>query len=205
MPELNTVLGSDLHFPRGTDLAAVDKVFVSDGAAGGSFKTAFSMGWEDYDDAATAGSPIALVLADTQYILTNDGLGPVTDDSFRLPGNSAAWNTSTNRLDFTSLDIGDFVEIRFDYIPTTTGVNHELILAVNFSIGGVTPFTLTIQEQLIKTASTQEVTRYVGFFIGSSDIRDNPASITLQSDSTGDSVVVNGWLIKTTPVSPVYV
>lgn len=190
---------------KGASSATLDQVYVSDGAGAGSFKNLYTSGWEDYDDAATSGTPIALTLAATEYKLTNDGLGPVTDVTYRLPGNTAIWDTSTNQFDFSSLNVGDFVTLRVDITPTTGGANHELTLRMNFAIGGAIPFSLLIQKNNIKTASTSQITRYFSFFIGGTDVRDNPAELTMECSNTGATVIVQGWLCATTPVSPVYV
>ena len=200
----STLTGANLHEPKGVASAAVNKVYVSDGAGGGAWKTQTVMGWENFDDTGTTSSPIALSLANTQYVLTNDAAGPVTNSTFRLPGNTSIWNTGTSRFDFSSLDVGDVVEMRIDIKPTTSGANHVLDLEMNFSIGGSVPFTLAFDRGTVKTASTGRIVRYISFFISSTDIRDNPASLTLKSDNTGDSVVVEGWFIITSPTSPVY-
>lgn len=39
MPEHNTLTGSQLHWPRGTDTASAGQVFVADGSNAGSFQT----------------------------------------------------------------------------------------------------------------------------------------------------------------------
>ena len=172
---LHSVLtAANLHEPKGIDTATIDKVYVSDGVGGGAWKTANTMGWENYDDTATdagTGTPIPLSLADTEYIMTNDGLGPQTNVASRLSGNTAIWNTSTNRFDITSLNINDYVNIRIDIELITGGVNHEILLNMNFAIGGSNPFALPIEQQNIKTSTTTQITRYVSFFIGSADIR----------------------------------
>ncbi len=201
----SALTGAELHEPKGAAAAAVDKVYVSDGAGSGAWKTAYTMGWENFDDVGTTGTPIPLTLANTQYVLTNDAAGPVTNSTYRLPGNTSLWNAGTSRFDFTSLDVGDVIEMRVDITPTTSGANHTLDLEMNFSIGGTTPFTLTFDRGTVKTASTGRIVRYISFFIGSADIRDNPCSITLKSDSTGDSVVVEGWFATTSPVLPMYI
>ncbi|MBL4795792.1 MAG: hypothetical protein JKY50_00100 [Oleispira sp.] len=200
----NVLSSTDIHEPKGVDTAAANKVYVPDGAGSGAWKTITTMGWENYDDTATTGTPIPLTLADTDYIMTNDTLGPVTNTGSMLPNNTTMWNASTNRFDFTSLNINDYVNIRIDLNVNTGGNNHELLMKMNFAVGGSSPFSLNIQQQNIKTITNTSIVRYVSFFIGSTDIKDNPASLTMRSSNTGDTVVVNGWLIRTSPLNPVY-
>lgn len=201
--EHNTLTTTELHEPKGIDAASANKVYVSDGAGSGVWKTIYENGWEDFSDVTTTGTPIALTSANTPYQLTNDGLGMSSSSTYRLPGHSTIFNTSTGQFDFSSLTVGDSVDMRIDLTPTTGGANHRLELDMDFAIGGSGPFTLPIEAALVKTASTARFVTMFSFYIGSEDIRTNPAQLTMQSDSTGDSVVVNGWFVRTFPFNPV--
>ena len=208
MPELNTVTGSDLHYPRGTVGAAANKVFVADGANAGSFKTAYTQGFEDYNDLTTTSTPIALTSAGTAYNMTNDGAGAFTNTTYRLPGYGPVWDVSTNSFDFSGagLVLGDTVDIRFDFDIINSGANGAYILGLDMAIGSPSSgaYTLEVDDHLYKSAATHKEVVMFSVYMGDTNTLNYPAKPTLTSDSTGDTVIVNGWYVRVVPRSPVY-
>ncbi len=174
----------------------IRKVFVANGASGGSWKLPTRMGWDAYNDVATTGTPIVLSSAGTFFKMTNDGLGVRTDSTFSLPEVTKTWNAATNQFDFSELQIGDVITLRVDFDVTTTGANHEITARFDFGIGGF-PFSLNLGELELKSAATRTVVRSLNVFIGDANMRDNPAEFVVASDTgTTDSVVINGWFIE---------
>jgi len=186
--------------------ATVDKVYVSDGAGGGSFKTAYTQGWEDYNDLATTSTPIALTSAGTAYNLTNDGAGSFTNTTYRLPGYSAIWNVSTNAFDWSGagLVVGDTVDIRFDVDIVNSGANGQFDFKLDMAIGSGAAYTLEMDDHGYKSAATHKEVVFFSVYMGDTDTLNYPAKPTMTSDSTGDTVIVNGWYCRVIPRNPVY-
>ncbi len=155
------------------------------------------MGWTDYNDLATATTPIALTLAGTFYPLTNDGAGAFSNNTFKIPSHGEIWDTTGNEFDFSSLKIGDTVDIRVDYLVTTSGVNRDIETEIQFAIGSAGPYSLNIDHRSYKTAGTYPIVIWFGFYIGDTNTLNFPAKVAASSDNTGDTVVVNGWYVRT--------
>lgn len=182
--------------PKDADTAALYDVYVSDGAGSGTWKKPTRMGWVNYEDTATASSPIVLTPVSTFVKLTNNKLGPITNTAFKLAGTTDIWNSSTNQIDFTSLDVGDVITVRTDFTVTTTGANHGIKVIYRLGIGG-TSFDLTLSDLDYKTAAAHSMVRTVNIFLGDANIRDNPGEILVLSDTgTSNSVVVNGFFFE---------
>lgn len=170
--------------------------FISDGAGGGSFKKITRMGYHNYEDTATAITPIVLSPVSTFVKLTNDELGPVTQKIFALPEVTDTWNSITNQFDFSDLSIGDVISLRFDLQVTTTGANHEIKIKLDLGIGGI-PFTIPLEDAEFRTTGTHDIVRTINLFIGDANVQNFPAEILASSDSATDSVIIRGWLIET--------
>lgn len=190
---------AQLHEAKGASTASAGQILTATGSGTATFVTppytSVKMGWWDYNDTATATTPIALSVAGTEYQLTNNGLGPYTNTSFALAGVSSIWNTSTNYFNFTDLDIGDTVDNRIDLQVTTTSANNIVDVLVEAGIGG-TSYKLKIGTFYFKAAGTHQVTFMSSMYIGDANTRDNPARILAKNDTTGSTVRVNGWFTK---------
>ena len=157
----------------------------------------FSGGWADYADVATTGSPIAVTAVPA--VLTNDGLGVDTNTAY-LPiggnGITQLWNTSSNGFDFSDLNVGDMLEIRMDIDVIIVSNNTAVDVNLHMGSGGtvIVPF---ISHQNFKTTGTFEVIRYMGLYIGSTDVRDTLAQLKINADNNC-TCIVNGWYIKAT-------
>ena len=190
-----------LHEPKGISAAAANKVYVSDGAASGSWKTVYTQGWEDYEDNATG----AQALTSGAWVdLTNDGAGSNTNKTYKLPGKGDVWNTSTNSFDFSDYIIGDTLEIRADVTFNTSASNDLCALRIDFAHGDAAEFPIEFFRESFKTAGNHKIAVSIPFYIGSAAVRDNPAKIAAFADSASDTCTVNGWFIKAIPRSPVY-
>lgn len=187
-----------IHEPKGVAAATAGDVYVADGAASGTMKDTSEvvrMGIYDYADLATATTPITLSPLNTYVELTNDGLGAGTNLSYVLSDVANVWDTTTDRLDFTSFNLGDAVDIRIDLDITTTSSNTVIELGIEIGIGG-SPFTLVLGESYFKSTGTYEGVSYTGLYVGDTNFKDNPARIVAKSDSGVATVKVNGWYIK---------
>jgi len=155
----------------------------------------FSGGWADYEDVATTGTPINVTA--TPAVLTNDGTGVNTNTSY-LPiggnGITQLWNTSSNGFDFSELEIGDMVDIRMHISVIIASTNTVVDVNLHMGSGGsvVVPF---ISDQNYKATGTFEVIRYMGVYVGSTDVRDTLAQLKIEADKNC-TCIVHGWYIK---------
>jgi hypothetical protein len=155
------------------------------------------MGWSDYNDSATAGSPIALTVADTFYTLTNDGLGPFSQSGYKIPQHDELWDVNTDSFDFSSLTLGDTVELRIDVLVTTTGPTREITMRVAVAQGSPGPYTLQVDQRSFKNAGTHQIVALATGYVGDVNTQNFPMNIEVASDGVGTNVVVNGWFVKT--------
>lgn len=186
----------------GINSATADQVFVSDGAGGGSFKTITLRGWENIDNSGAAQSLTSGVR--TQVL--NDAAGPATFDFEALPtATGSVWDPSTNSFDWQAagLKVGDTVDIRFDINYTVNTGNDGFLVEFDLGIGSATPVTLPVKDFNIDTAGTEEKVPFNSFFIGSNDILTSPARLYVTANSAGDSIDVNGWYVRFSPIHPV--
>ena len=172
-----------------------DLVTTIKGYIGTASPDGFSGGWADYADVATTGTPINVTA--TPAVLTNDGLGVDTNTTY-LPiggnGITQLWNTSSNGFDFSDLEVGDMLDIRMDIDVIIASNNTAVDVNLHMGAGGtvIVPF---ISQQNFKTTGTFEVIRYMGLYIGSTNVRDNLAQLKISSDNNC-TCIVNGWYIK---------
>jgi hypothetical protein len=155
----------------------------------------FSGGWADYADVATTGTPINVTAVPA--VLTNDGLGVDTKTAY-LPiggnGITQLWDTSSNGFDFSDLNVGDMLDIRMDIDVIIASIN--TVVDVNLHVGSGGSITVPfISDQNYKATGTFEVIRYMGIYIGSTDVRDNLAQLKISADKNC-TCTVNGWYIK---------
>ena len=154
----------------------------------------FSGGWADYADTATAGTPINVTAVPA--VLTNNGLGVDTNTTY-LPiggnGITQLWDTSSNGFDFSDLNVGDMLDIRMDISVVIASTNTVVNVDLHIGSGGaIVPF---ISDQNYKATGTFEVIRYMGLYIGSTDVRDTLAQLKISADKAC-TCIVNGWYIK---------
>lgn len=151
-------------------------------------------GFYDYNDATTAGAPIAIPATDTFVDLTNDEAGAFTNKAYKPSNHTDIWDVANQRFDFSDLKLGDQVEVRVDVEVTTTVANQEIELAIEFGIGG-SPYTLVINRTQYKTAGSHPILRWFGFYMGDTNTLDNYAKLKVRSPSAG-TAIVNGWYVK---------
>jgi len=153
-----------------------------------------AIGFIDYADSATAITPLTVV-ANTPLKLTNDGLGANSNYANKPYGVTDLWNTTFNEFDFTQLEVGDLVKIRFDLDVTSGGANQTAHGYMKLGVGSPSEFQLSLGEGFAKSAGSHDVVQMTSLYIGSEDIRDYPAEVYFLSDG-GGTLVVNGWYVE---------
>ena len=198
MAEHNTLTGASLHEPKGAATAAVGQIYVATGTGTGVWQepaTGLQVGWWDYNDAATAVTPIDLTLADTYYPLTNDGAGPYTNTGYALDG-VAIWNSTNNRFDFSGLALGSTVDIRLDVTIVTATANDNVTVGMHLAEGGL-PYDLVIlSEKGYKTAGSHHEILPIHLYIGDTNTQQNGAYFEALCDAVGTTVQVNGYFAR---------
>lgn len=153
-----------------------------------------SVGHFHYNDLATQTTPL-VVLPSVPKKLTNDALGDFTTSEFAPYGVSSVWETSTNSLTFSPLDLGDEGRIRFDLLLTSTSPSQTFALYVKFGVGSASEYDMLVSKWVEKDAVTDgQIIRELSFSIDNEDWLFNVADIYILSDDDA-SVKVNGWYI----------
>ena len=153
-----------------------------------------AIGFADYNDTATAVTPIS-VSASTWTKLTNNKLGAQTKIDALPSGITNLWNATTNQLAFSEVPINSMLEIRADLIVTTTAANQILKLRTKLGIGSASEFSSELSDIQLKTAGAKTVIETFHFYIGYDDIKNSPGEIQIWSDAAC-TVKVNGWYIR---------
>lgn len=190
---------AQLHEVKGAATASAGQILTATGAGIATFQTPLftkaRMGFWDYNDTATSTTPIALTAANTEYQLTNNGAGVYTNTAYALPGITNIYNTATNYFNFSSLKLGDTVDIRVEFEVTIGSASNEIGLLMELGIG-TTPYKLVVDRQYFKSASTNKVVANAHIYIGNNDTKDGLARFLIKNDSTGATVKVAGWYIR---------
>ena len=118
----------------------------------------------DYDDSATASSPINVV-AGTWTKLTCDALGSSTYTN-DLPSGYSLWDTVNNRIDISDLSQDSRVSVRYDFIVTTS-INNVGI-KIRFKFNSDTPFYKTSRlPRMDEGSGDYEIFGPFNFYVGS--------------------------------------
>jgi len=153
-----------------------------------------SIGFVDYNDAATGITPIS-VSPSTWTKLTNDKLGPYTKIDAMPSGITSLWNATTNQIDLTQLPLNSMVNARYELFVTTTAANQVVNLSVFLGIGSPSAYESPKTTVQFKTAGTYAMSSFSGSYVGSTDIQNYPAEIKVKSDAAC-TVRVNGWYFQ---------
>ena len=149
----------------------------------------------NYDDSVTN---ISIPVANTWYNLTNADGGPQSL-KHPLPGIAEIYDTTTQAFDFSSLSLGDSVDIRIDLDVTSTALNQSFDVSLFLADDTGTPIPVPyIVEQSFRFAGTRKILRFSSSFIGSKLVKDNQARFKIRSSDPG-SVLVRGWYVRVWP------
>lgn len=150
-----------------------------------------SGGFADYDhgggtQAYTGGSGFVKIL--------NDATGPQTNETYLPPGVTTLYDAANSQLDFTDLANGSMVTVRFTLALTTTAANQRIRVRINVAIGGTTPYQITLDDSIIKTAGATNLGETTLIYVVDDNTRNNPAQFEFSSD--GDATLdVQGWVV----------
>ena len=153
-----------------------------------------SIGFVDYNDLATATTPIS-VTANTWTKLTNDTAGPFTKTDAFPSGITTLWNATNNQIDLSQCPLKTMVNARYDIVVTTTAANQVVEMAVYLGIGSPSAYSTQRFIQQFKTAGSYNVAPFGGSYVGTNDIKNYPAEIRVRSDAAC-TVKVNGWYFQ---------
>lgn len=160
-------------------------------------KPNLGIGWSNYLNGDT--TPIALPAGvETKLTLTTVG-GSEREDYLPL-GVSGLWDSTNSQFDFSSLEVGDMVDIRVDGSLTTTTINDSFAVILVAAIGSAGEFVLPFASGNRFIAGTNSVSRYNGIFIGSEDVRDNPSELRgiASDDASGFLIDIYVKVLKPT-------
>jgi hypothetical protein len=134
----------------------------------------------------------------TNTYLTNSGAGTGTV-SYNPESKAALWNSSTNKFDFTSLKIGDVVNITgkltFDNLAA-----QEVDMFISAAEGTTSAHEHQINHSYYKTAATGTgITFTIPFVITNANERDGGARFRFASVQAA-SLVVGDWTTIITAV-----
>ena len=110
-----------------------------------------------------------------------------------------------DEFDFSSYELGDTIIVRVSTDLIAGAVNTVFTIAIEF---GLTAFTYELDTDPIYFKSSGTYTNIVNYFtfdLQDGNTRDNPAKVKVKADSSGSSVVVNGYRLFVQPKNPVYV
>jgi hypothetical protein len=155
----------------------------------------FSGGIMDYNDAATAGTPIVVTGGGGAVVLTNDEAGAFTNKTYKPVGVTDVWDSINDTFDWSDLKLGDMVDIRIDVDLTTTSVNTEVKIDLELGTGGFAYTIPWILETNYKNTGTHKLNRYNGVYMGDTNTLNNGAVFKISADKNC-TVVVNGWYCK---------
>ena len=164
------------------DDQSIDAVFATSSGSSNNHN-----GFADYNDAATATTPISLV-ADTWTTLTNDGLGAFTQE--QLPYSVSTLLGSGGALDLTALPIGSDLLIRPDFTVTPSANNSALSFRFSVGAGGD---AYTLEQQLGRLDLGAGVPyrfslQALYVYVGDSNTKDNPVNLQIKLSGAGTAV-----------------
>jgi hypothetical protein len=152
------------------------------------------MGVIDYNDLATATTPISVTGGAGFVDLTNDGLGSSTNKTYKVTGVGELWGTGTDLFDWSDLSLGDQVNIRVDLNITTTAANQVVTIQLLLGVGG-SSYALVFGEEQYKTAGEHPFLRFSSVYMGNTNTLNNGAKFQVSSPDNCDIEVV-GWSLQ---------
>ncbi len=153
----------------------------------------------DYNDLATATTPIAIPNTGAYVYIPNDGQGAFTNKTYALPGIADIWDVANQQFDFSNLSLGDTIDIRLDMVVTTTAPTQEIDVDLEMAIGSPGgAYDIDFYRNIVKSAGAYDVNRWTSVYMGNEDTLNYPAKLKVRSDDTA-SAVVRGWYVRVLP------
>ena len=151
------------------------------------------IGFADYADTSTQTIKQSIP-AGVWTTLQNDGLGSTsTGDTYLPNGVTSLYNGTTNRLDFTDLEVGAQLRLRYDLRITPSVNNTSVAIRINF-VTDTFSFALSSQLPRLDAGAGLEYPEAndISFYIGSTEVQQGYAEVQLFCDNQAD-VTVNGY------------
>lgn len=145
------------------------------------------IGWGSYFNGDQ--TPINIP-ANTETKLTLTTVGGGENEQYLPLGVSGLWDSVNSQFDFSSLEVGDMVDVRVDGSLTNSGFNESFVLNMEIGIGSPGQFTLPFASGNRLFAGTATVSRYNGIFIGSDNVKNFPSELRVLTTD-----VASGFLI----------
>ena len=152
-------------------------------------------GFFDYNDLATATTPITITGGAGFILLPNDELGSFTNKTYAPANVTDIWDATGNVFDWTELELGDTVDIRLDLELVTTSANTQIDVDLFLGTGGGAYQIPFVVEQNFKSAGTYKLNRFNSLYMGDSNTLDNGGTFQAKADNTC-TIKVNGWYVR---------
>ena len=162
--------------------------FYKGGIGVGGVGVEIKAGWGSYFNGDQ--TPIN-VPAGVETKLTLTTVGGNEDERFLPLGASNLWDSVNSQFDFSSLEVGDMIDIRVDGSLTNTGFNESFVLNLVGGIGSPSEFTLPFASGNRLFAGDALVSRYNGLFVGSDNIKNSPAELRILTTDTSSGFLVD--------------
>jgi hypothetical protein len=153
----------------------------------------FAGGLLDYNDLATATTPISHTGGATTP-LTNDEAGAFTNKLYPPVGVTDVWDAINDEFDWSELKLGDMVDIRLDIVVTTSSANQEITVELELGQGGFS-YRIPFIQLFYKTSGVKKVGAFIGLYMGDTNTLDNKGQFIFTSANNAD-IKVNGWFCK---------
>lgn len=129
---------------------------------------------------------------ETKLTLTTSG-GSESEEYLPL-GASGLWNSTTSQFDFSSLEVGDMVDLRVDGSLTNSGFNESFNLNLVAGIGSPGEYSLPFASGNRLFAGTSPASRYNGIFIGSENTKNFPAEIRMVTTDASSGFLIDIYI-----------
>lgn len=149
-------------------------------------------GFVTYSNSNT--TPVSVTGGSTWYQLTNDGAGTYSNDDYIPTGITHLWNTSTNALDFTQLNLGDQYDMTLYLTVTTTAASQELDFRLRMGIGSAGEFSLVFNHVYYKTSGTYNLQVNFPLYVGTTTTQANPARLEVNSASNASVLLTDLYI-----------
>lgn len=109
-------------------------------------------------------------------------------------GVSGLWDSVNSQFDFSSLEVGDMVDLRVDGSLTNSGFNESFNLNLVAGIGSPGEYTLPFASGNRLFAGTSPASRYNGIFIGSENTKNFPAEIRILTTDAASGFLIDIYI-----------
>ena len=172
----------------------------SGGTSGSSGTSGYQYidGWFNY---ANNGPTQSYTNINTPMTMSCDGFGFAgatsgIQDDYKPLGITRLFATSSSSFDFSELNLGDELFIRFNVSVTTTAVSQEFEFYLQCAIGWQYSYQLHDGVFQFKQAGTRDIGITIPIFIGNTQSQLNPCQLIFSSDGVSD-VKTNSFYIST--------